>query len=215
MNETLDLYCERAGSGFWAEPLNAATNLAFVAVALLVVREWLRRKDDIPVLLLALVTCGIGVGSFLFHTLATGWSSIADVAPIAVFIVGFFLLAMRRFFGLGIGWALAATAGFLVASVASVPVFETLFGGSAAYMPALIGLVGVGALMAARDDPRASGLLVAAIIFSVSLAFRIVDEPLCATFPIGTHFMWHILNAAVLYVAMLTALERPERGETV
>jgi hypothetical protein len=27
---------------------------------------------------------------------------------------------------------------------------------------------------------------------------RTLDEPFCATFPIGTHFLWHLLNALML-----------------
>ncbi|WP_018698693.1 ceramidase domain-containing protein [Amorphus coralli] len=215
MNEALDLYCERLGSGFWAEPLNAVTNLAFLVAAALAIRAWAGRKDDLPVLLLALLTGVIGIGSFLFHTFATGWSAIADVAPIALFIYGFFFLAMRRFFGLGIGWAFAATGLYLAASVGAVPLLEPVFGGSAGYIPALLGLVGTGAILAGRRDPRAVGLLCAAMVFCASLAFRIVDEPFCAVLPFGTHFMWHVLNAAVLYIAMMTALDRPRRRKTV
>ena len=37
-----------------------------------------------------------------------------------------------------------------------------------------------------------AGLLV------VSLTFRTLDEPLCAAIPLGTHFLWHILNAIML-----------------
>jgi hypothetical protein len=211
----LDLYCERTGPSFWAEPLNAVTNIVFIAVAVLIAREWNRRRDDWPVLMLALLTAVIGVGSFLFHTLATTWASIADVAPIAAFILGYFYLAMRRFFQLPIARALAATAGFVAASVALVPFLQTLFGGSAAYIPALLAIVGVAALLARRDDPRTAGLLLAGMLLAASISLRVVDLPLCAAFPIGTHFIWHILNAAVLYVVMVTALDRRRRHPSV
>jgi hypothetical protein len=32
----------------------------------------------------------------------------------------------------------------------------------------------------------------------VSLTFRAVDGPLCEVLPMGTHFMWHILNGVML-----------------
>lgn len=36
MNFTLiDLYCERTAVGFWNEPINALSNIAFVVVAVL------------------------------------------------------------------------------------------------------------------------------------------------------------------------------------
>ena len=35
----IDGYCERLGPGFWAEPLNALTNLAFLIAALVMWRR--------------------------------------------------------------------------------------------------------------------------------------------------------------------------------
>jgi hypothetical protein len=35
----VDLYCERTGADFWSEPVNALTNLAFVAAGLWGVRQ--------------------------------------------------------------------------------------------------------------------------------------------------------------------------------
>lgn len=48
--------------------------------------------------------------------------------------------------------------------------------------------------------------LVAAGLFVVSLIFRIIDLDVCARFPIGTHFLWHVLNAAVLYTVLRGAI---------
>lgn len=39
-NATIDAYCERLGPGFWGEPLNAISNLAFCLTAWLVWRGW-------------------------------------------------------------------------------------------------------------------------------------------------------------------------------
>ncbi|NJN40478.1 MAG: hypothetical protein HC807_06085 [Gammaproteobacteria bacterium] len=33
----------------------------------------------------------------------------------------------------------------------------------------------------------------------MSLTFRTLDRDLCAAIPLGTHFLWHLLNAVVLY----------------
>lgn len=215
MNEALDLYCERTDSSFWSEPLNAVSNLGFIVVAALIVHAWNRHRHDGPVLALALLTALIGIGSFLFHTLATGWAAIADTAPIGLFILGYFYLSMRRFLRLPVARAIAATVAFLAAGIGLVPFLQLLFGGSAAYIPALFGLVGVGTVLARLSDPRAAGLLLAGMLFAVSIASRVVDQSLCARLPIGTHFIWHILNAAVLYVVMMTALDRPRRRRTV
>ena len=81
----LDLYCERVGPELWAEPVNALTNLAFFLSAW---AGWLliQRSTDRPVglVLLAAVIATVGVGSLLFHTLATTWAQILDVLPILI-----------------------------------------------------------------------------------------------------------------------------------
>jgi len=35
-------------------------------------------------------------------------------------------------------------------------------------------------------------------ILCVSLTARSLDEPLCDVLPLGTHWLWHVLNAAML-----------------
>ena len=40
------IYCERAGDAFWAEPLNALTNLAFLLAAGSLVRTLLRETPS-------------------------------------------------------------------------------------------------------------------------------------------------------------------------
>ena len=51
-----------------------------------------------------------------------------------------------------------------------------------------------------RPVPPSVWLLAAivGVVGAVSLTLRTVDEPLCAQWPIGTHFLWHCLNATVL-----------------
>jgi hypothetical protein len=54
-------------------------------------------------------------------------------------------------------------------------------------------------------------LLAGAVLFAISLAFRTADLEICATLPIGTHFLWHLLNGAVL-AAAIGALARARLG---
>ncbi len=35
-------------------------------------------------------------------------------------------------------------------------------------------------------------------MLTVSLVLRSLDAPLCAANPLGTHFLWHLLNAVML-----------------
>ncbi|HEV2558892.1 MAG TPA: ceramidase domain-containing protein [Microvirga sp.] len=218
----IDSYCERTDPSFWAEPVNAVTNGAFLIAAAAAFGLWRRAGGrDGPALWLIAVIATVGIGSFLFHTFANRWSLLADVIPIAVFIYSYFVLALRRYLGLGALAAGAATLAFAAFGMGFDFGWEAVFGaynlnGSVGYLPAALALVGVGALAIARGRRRAGqGLLLAAAVFALSLTFRSVDETFCAALPLGTHFLWHTLNAVVLFVLTRTAIEaRAERSRS-
>ena len=205
-------YCERQGHGFWSEPVNALTNIAFLLAAAAAFALWRRRREtDHPALALIVVTALVGVGSFIFHTVATRGAMLFDVVPIAVFIYGYFLLALRRFFCLG---AFVSTAITLLFAAASYFVENTFHGlhGSVGYLPALGAMICFAALLWPRTRRRqtAAGLALAALVFAASLTFRTMDGDVCAGFPLGTHFLWHILNACVLWLLLRTAMLHAE-----
>jgi len=203
----VDIYCERLHAGFWAEPANALTNLAFFAAALIALRAARARgRLDGATLTLIALTFAVGTGSFLFHTFAQRWAGAADVIPILLFILAYFGLAIWRFFGARAAEAAALTLGFLLfasglraaAASALPPALSPAIG----YLPALVALAACGGLLALRRHPAAGWLLVAAAVFTLSLTFRSLDQRLCAVWPLGTHFMWHILNGVVLGVLL-------------
>lgn len=69
----IDAYCERVGFGFWAEPINALTNIAFLASGFVIWRK--AQGRGLPLAeAMAIVLFAIGIGSFLFHTFATRWA---------------------------------------------------------------------------------------------------------------------------------------------
>ena len=105
----VDAYCERIDASYWAEPINAVTNLAFVLAALVM---WRRTKGMALARALCLVLGGIGIGSYLFHTHAQVWAAIADVTPILLFILLYLFAVNRDILHLK-GWrAFGATALF-------------------------------------------------------------------------------------------------------
>jgi hypothetical protein len=213
-NRAIDAYCERTEPSFWAEPVNALTNAAFLVAAVAGWRLWRARGGtDRPVLVLVGLVGLIGVGSFLFHTFATRWAALADVVPIQLFILSYLVLALRRFLCIRPAWALLAAGGFLLASMGFVRAVAAAFGpgalnGSYAYLPAFAALVLVGLAARRRAGGAQAGaaLLLAAGVFSLSLAFRTIDEAVCPAFPPGTHFLWHVLNALTLWLLLRAAI---------
>ncbi len=212
----IDLYCERTGPSFWSEPANAVSNAAFLLAAGLAFVLWRRRgSDDGPTLALILAVVAVGVGSFVFHTVATRGAIFADVIPIAAFIYGYLLLALRRFLRVPVVAAVGIVIAYAVAAQAlSALAPPRWLNGSAGYLPALAALIAVAAVAALQRGAQhvQRGLAVAALLFAVSLALRTSDLALCPAFPLGTHFAWHLLNAAVLYVLLRTAIVAPDAG---
>jgi hypothetical protein len=214
----LDHYCERTDPGFWSEPLNAVSNGAFLIAAAAALVLWTRAGvRDGPALWLVVVTAAVGIGSFLFHTFANRWSLLADVVPIAVFIYSYVFLALRRLLGLAMPAAAFATVAFATFNMGFPRLWVALVGpitlnGSIGYLPAGMALVVVGGLALAGDRARAGrSLLLAAAVFAVALTFRSVDHAVCQAFPVGTHFLWHGLNAIVLFILVRAAIEHGAR----
>ncbi len=201
MNEFIDIYCERLGPAFWAEPLNALTNISFFIAAFFV--WFLAKKQGVlhrgTIILIGLLLC-IGTGSFLFHTLAVRWAMLTDTIPILLFQVQFIALYCAHVMRL----PSKKTLGILLLFFTVIYLFslapESILNGSLAYAPAVIflGLFAFWHRAHATREPL--GLIFAAGLFAVSLAFRSLDMQFCPSNPPGLHFVWHLLNGAVLYL---------------
>lgn len=226
-SDQLFRYCERgADPAFWAEPINAATNLAFIVAAAAAVCWHAPLKDQwrAPELVLVALVVVIGLGSFLFHTFATAWASLADVGPIGLFMLIYFGYALRRFAGLNwpavaVGVAAFVAALWLAGEVTCRPSFLPVsnglglacLNGTVGYVPALIAMLGIGGALFWQGHGAAAALLCAGAVFAVSMVFRTLDFEVCTATTvsgvrIGTHFLWHLLNAVVLYLLLRAAL---------
>jgi len=190
------------GPEYWAEPVNALTNLSFIISGLLVIRLISTGRGeaafDIVPWFFATLICAIGIGSWLFHTHAQRWAMLADIIPIALFILIYTWYALRRFVRAP-AWACATAVAAVLAVAMAVPPLSGFRGGS--YVAALLAMLIIGGYLSLiRTHPAGGALLLAAAVFLVSLTLRTIDEPVCQSFPLGTHFLWHLLNATVLFI---------------
>ena len=195
---SIDAYCERLGPDAWAEPVNALTNLAFILAALW---AWPRVRGMATGRVLAGVLFVIGVGSGLFHTLATAWASMADTLPILAFILVYIYAATRDFLHRPRWQAGLVTLAFPLVAGAMAPMLSgvPLYGASAGYLPVPLMIAAYALILARRAPATAWGLAIGAGLLVLSLTFRSLDMPLCEeTGSLGTHFLWHILNAVML-----------------
>lgn len=191
-----DSYCERVDLSYWSEPVNAVTNLAFIIAAIVM---W-RRSAGVP---LARVLCAIlfaiGVGSYLFHTHATGWAALLDVAPIGIFILTYLFVVNRDIVPMHWGWAAAITAGFIPYAAIMVPILDRIpFLQISNFYWTVPILLFVYAAFLRRKPDIAQGFVIGALILCLSITLRSLDETLCNIWPIGTHFFWHLLNGVML-----------------
>src|SRR5687768_11277460 len=87
----VDEYCERTDFHILAEPLNLYSNLFFWVAACLAIREVYRSSVSRsgPLWSLVVLLFLVGLGSGLFHSLATRWAKVCDVGFIGLFVVWF------------------------------------------------------------------------------------------------------------------------------
>lgn len=206
--DNVDLYCERIGVGFWAEPINAISNISFILAAY-GAWNWSRRSAPLSVDVRALLVASvaIGLGSFTFHTMATSWARLLDVLPILFFellLLWFYVRKIVGFSWLTSGLVLAV---FLAATQLGRQ-FPSVLNGSLGYAPAIIGILLLGLYHARTTTVGRFDFFLAAGVLTVSLVFRTIDNAVCTAFPCGTHFLWHILNGLVVYLAVRAYVRR-------
>jgi hypothetical protein len=241
LGEHVFLYCERGtNEALLAEPVNAASNGAFVLAALaglmlLLLRPREERSAD-HYLLIGLVFL-IGLGSLAFHLYATTLTELGDVLPIGIFMLVYLGFALNRFLGVPVGWTMLLVVGFVALMAADMQVkcwdggigipgaevqgVKPCLNGSLFYLPALGVLIVVGLLLEERRHRAAPYLLWGAAILAVSITLRTLDIALCDRImiegrKIGTHFAWHVLNGIALFLLLRASFEdRPDAVRAV
>jgi hypothetical protein len=196
----VNAYCERTDPSYWSEPVNAISNASFFIAAFLCWRM-LEGRSDAGARLLTINLFAIGIGSWLFHTHAQVWAAVADVVPIQIFILLYLHLATTRFFALPWWAGAVAVLVFIPYSVATAQIVAALFGplnSSVSYIPVPLLIAAYGLALARRAPETGHGLLIGALLLSASLVFRTIDLAVCDAIPLGTHWIWHILNGIML-----------------
>ena len=214
--QPIDNYCERLTPEMWAEPVNALSNVAILIVGL-IGRIWTHRLPDgisrgWPYALASLVMA-VAVGSFLFHTFAQFWSMLADQIPILVFSVVFFGFTLKKVFKLSTLVTVIILVFYVVFGVWLRGLGDEVLNGSLTYANALLGLVASGVVLWQTSHPLAGYYLSASGVFITALVLRTVDAAVCDQMAIGTHFLWHLLIAVLLWLLLRACIEHQRRSE--
>jgi len=207
------IYCEQLGALDGFEPWNALTNAGFLLAAAWGQRALRVAGRPLPSgpRSLPWLAAAIGVGSFAWHATGAAWAQLADVLPIVCFVLVFLASALRGVLGCPARVAAAACLALLASALAAGAVAGGALNGSAAYLPVWAGLCALAWCAARRGSASRRGLVVASALFALSLTFRTLDLALCPRFGIGTHWLWHLLNALLL-ARLMSLLARHHRG---
>lgn len=198
----IDNYCERLGPGLFGEPVNSLSNIAFWLAAWLAwryIRQHGRAALSTNTLLLLLLA--IGFGSSAYHSWPSEWTLWLDVIPILLFQLAFLGVYQHSQISPS-RLLLFASYGLFVLLTALMAQSPVSLNGSIAYATPLLMLIMLASLGALRGVIEFWRMTTAIGLFMVSLLFRSLDQSLCASFGIGTHFIWHLLNSVVLYLLL-------------
>ena len=206
MNHVIATYCERQGPGLLEEPVNTLTNLVFIWASIeawnLAGRNRIRAWD---LTLMIGMAAAVGVGSGIWHAFATPWAKPMDLIPILLFQLCFLWIYLRSCGGRSIVTTAVLISVYFVLSLIMYKVPPYL-NGSILYAPTFLVLLCIAAYHYATQSNERYLMAIGAGLFCIAIMLRSIDSLMCGYVPFGTHFLWHIFNGGLLYVAMRSVI---------
>lgn len=158
--------------------------------------------------IITLLILTIGIGSAAWHSARTPFAHAMDFLPIfAFFLVYLYQLVKRLTTNKYL--PTLATIGFLALQIVVSIMFPSVLNGSVRHVVNLLLLSGL--LYVLKSQGKLIKYFVWMFIgYLVAVVFRSLDNVVCSYFSIGTHFLWHILTASVVYFAFrsLVSIDR-------
>jgi hypothetical protein len=129
------------------------------------------------------------------------WAIILDVAPIIVFAICYMVLFVRRVLGESQKMAAIAVAIYIGLNFGIRFFFER---GSMhwayVFFPTIFCLLAMCVYLYKNKHAIRNYVGLGTGLFCLAVLMRTFDVPLCSRWPSGLHFLWHMINAGVLYV---------------
>jgi hypothetical protein len=184
------------------EPINSVSNVALLIAAL---AAWWKGRQvqalSAGLWVLLGLSVRVGLGSALWHTFATPRALVLDVVPLMLFQLASLWLYGRHVAGLPTT-AVAVLLLLYLGAGLWPPQYQGWLNGVLLYAPtlAVAWVVGLHYCLSAR--PERLVLLAGAVVFCAALTCRTIDLLVCRQVPLGTHFLWHVLLAFTVYLAL-------------
>lgn len=197
------IYAETDLSSFVVEPWNAISSLAIVlpSVYWAFKLNWNIRDYGFMYFLMPLLFLG-GTGSTIYHAFrASSYALALDVIPTAVVTISvgiyFWYKLLKNWYWI----VLIIVPSFFVRFYLSTN-FNYFYTGTLIFLPVLIYLI-------RHDFKYYLPIIASMLLLCVSLLFRWLDKEMTFLFPMGSHFLWHLLSGAgAFYLAQYLYLTR-------
>lgn len=208
---SIGYYCGRFGPGLLGEPLNSFSNFAFLAGAATAWFAWRSNAERDPwQLLLFALAASIGVGSFVFHSAPTPHTLTMDLVPIQVFGLAYLAYVCLRYLRMPTFFVIALVIGFFLVRqywIAATP--KGALGGGITHVPSLLALIAIGVVLLVKRFLVGRYLLIASAAYVSALLVRSWDLYICPSFPVGVHWLWHLLTALTATVLVYGVAKMP------
>ncbi|MCI5049979.1 MAG: ceramidase [Rickettsiales bacterium] len=222
MQETTDLLqhvygvCERTTPYWYGEPLNTLSNLLFMLVAVIIYKHYhkhpdLKDRKILDIHAMTFLIFAIGIFSSIFHMNPNPLTELMDIVPIVLFINIFFFSITVRIGKTNAFQTVVCYVAFLGFTHILISQFPNAMNDSISYLSSMTALVAIAIYLHMKRRPSSHQFLLGALVGIISLFFRAIDNAVCEQIPFGTHFMWHSMNALLLYILMKQVIRNVNR----
>lgn len=200
----MDFYCERTNEQIFNEPVNAISNIFFIIVSLSLIKILRRNQSNKIYYIQPILIFFIGIGSFLFHLKPNIITLYSDVIPIFLFSLSFIFFFNRDVININyLNNALLFLLFFFLFLFITPKLNYEILNGSEFYFANYFFLTMYTIWLYLKKSDFFQLLLLGFIFFNLSILLRSLDNHICEYFSIGTHFLWHFLNAYLLKILTL------------
>ena len=200
----MDFYCERTNGQIFDEPVNAISNIFFIIVSLSLIKILRKNQSNKIYYIQPILIFFIGIGSFLFHLNPNIITLYSDVIPIFLFSLSFIFFFNRDVININyLNNALLFLLFFFLFLFITPKLNYEILNGSEFYFANYFFLTMYTIWLYLKKSDFFQLLLLGFIFFNLSILLRSLDNHICEYFSIGTHFLWHFLNAYLLKILTL------------
>ena len=200
----MDFYCERTNQQIFNEPVNAISNIFFIIVSLSLIKILRKNQSNKIYYIQPILIFFIGIGSFLFHLNPNMITLYLDVIPIFLFSLSFIFFFNRDVININnLNNALLFLLFFFLFLFITPKLNYEILNGSEFYFANYFFLTMYTIWLYLKKSDFFQLLLLGFIFFNLSILLRSLDNHICEYFSIGTHFLWHFLNAYLLKILTL------------